>query len=395
MKLKRYFAFFLSILLIASIFSGCTNHKYTNSKLDEVFEYVFDAGIYKNLDYEFAKEYFKENYDNYGGGCTAVAKVNKDGDTIVGRNLDLNISNKPAYVYRTNVKGCYKTIGLTYTFRDISPDYNVVKKDGLPNDFAKLLPFMADDVLNEKGLYIELNMRNAEFKENGESKFSCSGTNSQSDERVYMFEIPRYIGEHCATVDEALEYVKGLNIYSKNGYWNYSFLIADSTGKYGVLEIAENNLFWNENQQCHTNFYINPDWNSIEKYKAGLGRYNKVMQNIDEVETQDQMFELMDSVSYFQFYNLRVCKFDYRSENVGALSYATTDFLMDEKNAKWIKDLLTEYGDYVRSLNRTQLQDANQFWESSFTEVINCNEKTIFVRFFENDEKKMVLSFDF
>lgn len=394
MKLKRALAFVLSIAIIASLFSGCKSHSTMNSSLDEVYEYVFDAGVYKNLDYDFANEYFKDNYDNYGGGCTAAVTLDKDGNTIVGRNLDLNISNKCAYVYKTNVSGCYKTIGLTYTFREISPDYKEIKKNGLPNDFAKLIPFMADDVLNEKGLYIEINMRNAEFNEDGSSKFSCSGTNPQSDNRVYMFELPRYIGEHCATVDEALEYVKSLDIYSKNGYWNYSFLIADATGKYGVLEIAQNDLYWNENQQCHANFYINPDWNKIESFKAGLGRYDKVMEGIDAVQSQSQMFDLMDSVSYFQYYDIKTCKFDYRSENVGALSYATTDFVMDDNNLWWIKEVMSEYGSYVRSFTRQQLQDANEFWESAFTIVANCNEKTIYVRFFENDEKTMVLSFD-
>lgn len=361
-------------------------------KLEKVFDYVYDLGTYYCYDVEAADAYFAEEYDDWGGKCTAVEKTLDDGSVIVGRNMDLNISNKAAYMYRTKIKGCYETINLTYTFRDISPDAELIEKEGITSEFRNLVPFMADDVLNSEGLYIEINMREGEFNADGTAKFSCSGTNPASDKRIYMFEVPRYVGEHCATVDEAVEYVKSLDIYSKDGYWNYAFLMADATGHYGVLEFAQNKVLWNDYQQAQANFYIDKEMNAIEDYKTGVGRYNTVMDGVKNVKNEDDMLELMKSVNYFSFYSPESCKFDVRPECVG--HGITYDMVMDPANYDYIMSMIKKEGDVVNSMTRQELQNKNEYWESSFTEVINCSEKTLFVRFFENDEKTIKLDFN-
>ncbi len=38
-------------------------------------------------------------------GCTAMAKRNSKGEVIVGRNMDLDISQSPAYVFKTTSPG--------------------------------------------------------------------------------------------------------------------------------------------------------------------------------------------------------------------------------------------------------------------------------------------------
>lgn len=381
----------ITIVITVLLCTSC-NNKIEHRDVTEIFEYVYDAGTYNELDYDFANKWFANEYDNYGGKCSAIAKNLDNGQTIVGRNMDLNISDRCAYVIRTNVKDSYETIGLVYTFRDISPVYSDVKQDGIYGDFAKILPFMSDDVLNEKGLYVEINMRNGEFWPTGEAKFSCSGTNSESEERVYMFELPRYIGEHCATVDEAIEYVKTLNIYSKDGYWNYCFLMADATGHYGLLEFALDQVIWHDYQQCQTNFYVDADLQAIEELKCGIGRYNYLMDHINNVNDELDMFNLMDDVTYYQVYDPSTCKYDPISEDVGVLPFASYNYLVE--NREYVMELMQQYGDMVRGMTRQQQQAQNEFWESSFTEVVNCNNKTIFVRFFEDSNKKLTLSFE-
>ena len=391
--MKKIITLFLTLSLLCLCF-GCSKDQSEEIKLTEVFDYVFDAGTITSLDYDYADAYFNKEYNNWGGGCSAIAKTLDNGDTIVGRNMDLNISNKAAYIFRTDVKDCYKTINLTYTFRDISPNFEDAKANGLSEEFSKVLPFMADDVLNEKGLYIEVNMRNGEFWPTGESKFSCKGTNPSAKRSVYMFELPRYIGEHCATVDEALDYVNTLNVYSKEGYWNYCFLIADATGHYGILEFATDAVIWNDYHPCQTNFYINELANYVEELQCGKGRYENLMKGIPNVKNEDDMFNLMDSVTYYQVYDPYNCNFDPRSENVGVLPFATNEVLEMEEYKEEIFAAIDEVGQGVRSMSRQEQQNKNEYWESSFTEVINCNKKTLTVRFFENDEKIITLSFD-
>ncbi|MCQ2609957.1 MAG: hypothetical protein MJ151_04120, partial [Lachnospiraceae bacterium] len=341
-----------------------------------------------------AEKFYAKNYDKWGGGCSCVAKNLDDGRVILGRNMDLDISNKCAYVVRTDCKGKYKTIGLAYTFRDYSPDYEEVKKNGIPEEFGKILPFICDDVMNEKGLYIEVNMRNGEVWPGGQDKFACSGTNPFSKDRVYMFGLPRYIGENCATVEEAVKLAKTLNVYSEDKYWNYCFMMGDAFGNYGLLEFCANEVYWIPRQVGQTNYYINDFASLIQDQKTGLGRLETLKKGIDSVKTKEDMFNLIDSVTYFQVYDPYHCKFDPRSENIGTFYGVTYDLVMNEELKPAIMSILEAYGAPVRKMSRQELRDANAYWESSFTEVVDCQDKTIMVRFFEDDELKYELSFD-
>ena len=59
------------------------------------------------------------------------------------------------------------------------------------------------------------------------------GTNKESNDRVCATILPRILGEHCATVKEAVDYIKTLNVYTPNREglaWNFCFIMADATG---------------------------------------------------------------------------------------------------------------------------------------------------------------------
>ena len=365
-----------------------------NIKMTKVLDHVLDAGTYTSLNFEAVKSFMK-NRSNGIGGCSAIAKVLDSGETIVGRNMDLNISNKSAYVIRTKINGNYETVGLSYYY-DIFPDYEDVLENGMPEELYNLLPFVSTDVLNEKGLYIETNMRTGECWPNGDSKFGCPGTNESATEVIRSSILPRILCEHCSTVNEAVEYAKKLNICigdNNSTAWNFCFLMADATGNYGVLEIAANKLFWHEKAQAQTNFYLAKELNQIELYKAGLGRYDYLMNNIDKVHNENDMYELMKSVSYFQIYNPENCKFDLRSEFVGTEGHWTSDWLLDDNNKDELFKYINKTGQKIRTMTRKEKQDQNKYWESAFTEVVNCNKKTLFVRFFEDDKHTLTLNF--
>mgnify|MGYP003309352094 CR=1 FL=1 len=400
-NMKKSLVLLTSLLALCSL-TGCNQE--VRHKLNEITSYVFEVPTYTELDEKYADDYFKQTYYNWGGGCSAIAKTILDpGEgsetsrkrTIVGRNMDLNISNKCAYIVRTEVPGKNKTFGLAYTFREISEDYNIVKEKGISDQLYKVLPFLCDDVMNDKGLYVEINMRNGEYWPSGEDKFACSGTNPYyKDKTVYMFELPRYIAENCSRVSEVEEYVKGLNIYSKEYYWNYAFIIADRSGDYGLLELANNRIYWIPGQDCQTNFYINENCNAAEELPCGIGRYNYLKKHIDGVNTKQEMFDLMKDVSYSQIYNARTCKFDCRSEMIGSLPWLDYSFLMamDEYKEAAIEMMYEATAD-VRAMTREEKANLNQYWESSFTEVADTKEMTIQVRFFENESKVYEISF--
>lgn len=415
---------------VASL-SGCNVKK----ELHQLAPYVYEVDTYKELDYDFADKFWADNNDNWGGGCSAVTKVLYDEDgnphRVIGRNMDLNISNKCAYIVRTDA-GSHKTVGLAYTFRDYSPDYADVQKDGISKDFYKLLPFMCDDVLNDKGLHIEVNMRHGEHYPDGSDMFSLEHSdplNYKGKRRVHMFELPRYIGENCTTVAEAKEYVNTLDIYSKHEYWNYCFIISDATGAASLVEFNSIGLCeafgikdakrvnWIDDNPtelkkiseylcwgpagdttkievkglAQTNFYLNKYAWTFQDTKSGEGRFITIQNNIESVETKLDMFNLMDKISYHWFYeSYDLCMkehFDPRTENVGEGPGLTYGILFDPKLQDYVKFYFNYYAlsVYQQFPTREAKRDANKFWETTFCEVVDCMEKNIKVRIFEED----------
>ncbi len=443
MKIKRKLAALICIALVSALF-GCGSGE-SFIKINEVEENsrIFEVN-YDRVDYDYGDKFWAENNDNWGGGCTAVSKELSDGHRIVGRNMDLNIADKPAYIVRTNAsEGRYKTIGLAYTFRDYAPYYDEVKEKGITAEFRNILPFLCDDVMNDQGLHIEVNMRHGECDFAGNDQFSLKGTNPDGERRVHMFELPRYIAEHCKTVAEAKEYVKTLDIYSKDGYWNYCFIISDSTDSgethTSLLEFSAIGLLgeiynsyvsedekltavnwideedvqqidWigvgltNMEKYCkvnavaQANFYLNRWAYQREDMKSGEGRFMTIQSLINDVDSTSQMYDLMRRISYSWFYtdydNCKKYHFDPRSENLGEFQGGTYDFLFNEEYEDVIKELFNYSNAEVRAMTREQKEQKGDIWESTFTEVVDVTEQTIEVRFFENEALRFKITMD-
>ena len=401
-KAKRFLSLVMALVLICLI-SGCAQKQ---TELREIDEYFYETALYTSLDYEFANDYFAQNNDNWGGGCSAIS-ADVNGTRLVGRNMDLNISNKCAYLVRTDIPGKYKTFGLAYTFRDISPDYEDVKANGLGETFEKVLPFMCDDVMNNKGLHIEINMRHGEKDENGNDIFGVEHTNKDASERIYVFNLTQYIALNCKDLDDVREYLKNdVDVYSQKNYWNYSFVITDAKGDSALLEFGNGQYYWVEKDEngvvAQTNFYLNEECNAKEDIKTGLGRYDTLMSGINDVKNKNDLYELMKKVSYSWYYtNYEDCKknhFDPRSEIIGEENDAgidlTYDLVMSDELEDKISAFLNQMGAYVNSLSREEQQAQNTYWESSFTEVVNPAKKTIEVRLFENEQKMYKITFN-
>lgn len=437
------------LLLPITLSVGLTGCSETYKKINEIYEgsKIFEVN-YDKVDYDYGDKFWKDNNDNWGGGCTAVTKELSNGHRVVGRNMDLNISDKAAYVVRTAAtEDTYKTLGLAYTYRDYAPLYNEVKERGISEHFRKILPFLCDDVMNDQGLHIEVNMRHAETDFAGNDQFSLKETNP-GKRRVHMFELPRYIGAHCKTVAEAKEYIKTLDIYSKQNYWNYAFIISDSANgvthsallefsEIGQLGYLRNELIdsgqikgekvyavnwfddtkdtltslnylgigparkdacYKVNALAQANFYVNEWAYCRQDMKSGQGRFFAIQSLIKNVDTTDQMYDLMRRISYSWFYgDFDECMkkhFDPRSENLGEFQGATYNFLFDERWQGLIRDLFNAFNKRIRNMTREEKVKDGTIWESTFTEVVDVTAQTIEVRFFENEDLRFNISFE-
>lgn len=361
-----------------------------------LYDYVVQAETITDLDYEFAKQWTISSTDGWGGRCSAAAKVLSNGDMVVGRNMDYFISNYPAIIVHTKDDRYHETYGITYN-NSTGPTFEDVKANGLSPVYAKLMPFLVNDAMNEEGLYIEMNMRVNEPFEDPADDYGCSGTNPKSSERICEIMLPQLIALNCANIDEMLEYVHSLDIFTMSkgdAPWNLAFIAADATGRYGLLEIARNQIFWLEGQPIQTNYYITESFAANETKKMGVGRYAVLEKELPEVQSEEDMQELMDKVSYFQIYFPESCKFDFRTELVDDYPEWNYDFVTDPANRDFMMDYMAEDVEFLASASRQELQDMNSLWETTFNNLANCTKKTMRLRFFEDAEKVVTLSFD-
>lgn len=244
-------------------------------------------------------------------GCTAMIKRNSAGEVIVGRNMDIEVSQDPAYVYKTTY-GKYKNFCVSYA-PGVYKHYADIQKDQtLDENFRSLLIFMATDCFNEKGLYVENNMRTSYSELSNYGLHSARGEKNRADGtpwnelRLCTSAIPQLLTQNCATVDEALKYLEnsydfytiGLPTNPTYDGWNYSFVIGDAAGGYGLIEIAQDEIHFIPYQFGQANFYLNPKWSVLDHCGSGYGRLLQVENIIKNVETLDEAMNEMKSIMW-------------------------------------------------------------------------------------------------
>ena len=246
-------------------------------------------------------------------GCTAMATKNSKGEVILGRNLDLDISQMPAYVFKTTY-GKYENVCVTYMSNFYKTYEEVQQLDDLEESEKDVLMLLATDCLNEKGLYIESNMREKN------EKLLCYGLHSSKGEKTRDDGTPwselractttavQLISQNCATVQEAVEYLNNsydwytVSPASKEDFVasqaNMCMMIGDATGEYGLIEIVQDEVSYIPYQYGQANYYITPKWNALDTYAVGHGRLGMVSQVIGSVETLEDAMTAMEPIMW-------------------------------------------------------------------------------------------------
>lgn len=379
---------------IATIASCSKLHDYTIVK-----DYLIEMPTYKSIDYNYAQSWFK-THPFGAGGCSAVVKdvaqTNEDPHLIVGRNMDYGFSKKCAYIIRTAEPNKLKTLGFAYATNKTSPDFDDLKWHGISDEWYRIMPFFCTDIINEKGLYCEIDMRNIERDPStGKSIFRCEGTNPSTGVDVHMVALTRFIAANCEDVESAVKYVKqNINVFNNENDWNFSFMLADAKGNYGLLEFGYDKVWFEPGVKCQTNYFLNGDPGKNCKNKFGIGRREYLLNHLDEVTDGWSMFNLINQLSYSNVYKGKYCPFDMRSE--------TSDFMpFDEIEYEWLMPDYTEedhptevkkvysiINDKLKELWKLSEEERRKlswYWQSTFTEVIDIPTKTIHIRMFEDN----------
>lgn len=245
------------------------------------------------------------------GGCTTASVLNDDGQVIIGRNLDNEVSVCPAFFIHTSF-GKYKTLSVRYNNYD-TYTYTDFKAFGYKDqEYMNYIPFCVTDALNEKGLFVEANVREPDLY------FMNTGTNP-SKERVLVNMLVQLIAMNCATVNDALNYLRNdINIVSTpyidmKTPTQYGYCIGDAEGNYGVIEIARNQVHFVPYVQAQGNYYLTPIFAAYETNGSGYGRAESVLDGLDQVNDIEGMLEQMKKPMWYK--HILYAEYAYQDEN--------------------------------------------------------------------------------
>ncbi len=392
-KIISQSAVLLFCLIVLLNLSGCATPKeplklkHPSATFSLIGDHVIELSTITSIDFEKSLELFEKEYGKYG--CTTVGKVISNGDMIVGRSYDLSYSHSPAIVVRTAIPGHLKTIGISYNGFNGGASFDELIRRGPTEEDLLTIYNLTGDVLNEKGFYIEANMRETQPAETGIAE--CSGTKPGAEIRLSFAALIRYLGERASTVDEALEIADSLDVYGfrTDAYsWACGLFMADATGHYGVLELIDNRLVWNDMQQAQANFYLSPEYADRVTVGQGMGRYDVVMAGVKNVDSERDMRALIECVRYRQNLDPETCIWDPVGEIPGTVIEGKTYYIkdaLDENNREYLMDYLKKKAEGEKIKTIKQRRDENYIWLSAYQTVVNCNKRTMNVVFFEDD----------
>lgn len=262
--------------------------------------------------------------------CSAFMAKTPSNDILFARNYDFDKTNVCMTICNNPGKGRYKsftTVDLNYVGMDTEKDVS-----GLMNKITCIAAAYAPlDGINEKGLSCGIFMS----YQGEDYSLNDSGTvaTDQKDSTKKNFTsttMQRMILDYCATVDEAVEFIKGYNLHD-SAKSSFHYMIADATGKSAILEwLPESNatdktdndgaarvlkVMYNTDgvydglrnaedfkYQWITNFVVNDHENYYEsnEEKAGWDRYRHIYNRLSAtggvVENEDAAMTILSEV---------------------------------------------------------------------------------------------------
>ncbi len=441
-------------LALVTLLTGCTNGEYlhlrkfvtTEQGFQDLGDYVIQLDEYKTSDFEAARSYMEEKYNiddaKYVifGACTACAKLNDKGEVLIGRNLDNEVSNCNAFFIKTSF-GKYETISLrfmnydTYTYKEFK---EADREDEDYKAYMNSLPYGVTDSMNEKGLYVQANVREPD------EDLVNTGTNPEK-ETVYTNMLVGMMTMNCSTVKEVLDYLKNdINIVSTPYFNNimptqYAYYVGDATGEFGVIEIAQDEIVYLPYQCAQANYYLSPRFNHLERGGSGIGRFAEALRGLEDVQNQKEMLEhmkqpmwcreILDMEYSYQDENGKVHfvdkdgnpSIDWRSDFSTTipldedLEYApelegdeeaclrsTTKWIEDDENFPLVKEVITErlnkkhWKEYLLKYyagDEADLREDGGIFTTGASFSVNCKKKSMLIKLFEKEKLTYEIKF--
>jgi len=398
---------------------------------DKDYSGVLDLGTYTHVDDNKALAYFNERYDGnakmedlpaFCSCCIKPIETNGVKSTVFGRSMDLPNSYYPAYIFKIDEPGKYKTLNIGYTSSNMETFDQIAETSTMDKKMYDVLPYLVTDVINEHGLVMETNMRGALGEVN------CPGT-YPGKLRICELNLVRYLGDHCKDIDDVIKALWDLDIYTPNSsatHWHFAIAMMDKTGRFGVLEFVDNKAVWHEDHPGQCNFWIDKYAYYLSDGNIGLGRWKTLMENYEDIKSLKDMAKAMERIWYSQLFDkdIKDLAFDYTTEmtdsdissfiDMGISFSKIYNFELDknllnemyelqkelkEKPTRWSQSyvesplnrrkVVTVYNFityFIRRLPADGLKRSGLDEVSDISYVIDSKEQVVYMRFFEQDK---------
>ena len=199
-------------------------------------------------------------------GCSALTARTPENEVLMGRNFDF--SSATGMVLHTIPKHGYETITtFNVEFFGFGDDW---LPEGFVNQYMALSGlFFALDGINEKGLAVaDLMAGDDAVTHQNTGKPALTTTSAIS-----------YLLKNAATVDEALELLKGIDMNSDIGSAHH-YAVSDASGKSVVVEYVDNEIVVVDSPAL-TNHYLCEQKRNVGLYE-GDRRYDFLCQQYEE-----------------------------------------------------------------------------------------------------------------
>ena len=305
-----------TVLAGISLLASCTSGSVELRSNTPICEYLYGVE-YDDYDFEAGMQVTSELYMPQAA-CSEVRKGN-----FVGRNFDWYINSDASFVIKVNRGDArYASIGMGGC---MPPFTDSLASSGCWSPVYDLLPLMTMDGINEKGLYVGINvMPTGETSSDpdrwapGQWGLGAAFTNPDAARTYGVSALVRFVLDNAASLAEARDLVESVNWYEPVDFPNpgesqaFHWLIADSVSN-AVLEFIDNKPCFIQTDAVRepsyatimTNFTnkLMADGQIVQPSGCGYERWEILRDNYAATdESADGMKQLMQKVWYTRTY---------------------------------------------------------------------------------------------
>lgn len=283
-------------------------------ELNKIEDWLYEIK-YSQSDYDYAYDFMENHYKEIANsfGCSTTYK-----DGLFGKNFDW-LDNWCVEFKVRCTDGMYSWDGTAGSISTLTKQF---MESGRYDNIFKIVPFVVNEGVNEKGLAVGINVVPSNDTKDGEIfSVPTTGTNPQLTSRpVCSVMLVKVLLDNCASADEAVNMIQyDLNVYcphTDNLDDEMHLFIADENKQY-IVEFINNETVVIDvtgNYPWMTNYYrsgaeFDDDgkvlWQSLTDHATGTTRSDIIAESYEDITSANDMRNLMNnSLKFTQAYEI-------------------------------------------------------------------------------------------